>query len=252
MAIALVETVIGGLGDGGGDDFLLANWTPAANDLVLVSVARRDEDITPTCSGNNLTFAVVADIDNVQGQGGHTLFRAQGGAPVEGQIEIDVTGNGDPVSAMASRFSGCATGGTYGSEAVEASVTDTGPDPDDDDLLIVVTTITANAWAFASAWNRGGETLNDPPAAGETTIVINQIYGTAGDRTHCSTWYQGPIAVPAATQLGEAADLSGDADWCIIGVSLKPAAAGATGQPMMLRATTVPGLRPWHPRSNIS
>jgi hypothetical protein len=114
VAIALEGTVTGGLGDGGGDSFTLTSWTPGSNELVLVAVALRDTGITPTCSGNGLTFVQVAIVDNTQGQNSIALFRAMGGSPSVGQITVDVTGTTDPTSAIASRFSGVDTSGTNG------------------------------------------------------------------------------------------------------------------------------------------
>lgn len=223
MSIAVEETLVAGLGDGGGNSFSFASWTPGSNELVLVGVGQRDESISISVAGNGLTFVEIANVDNVQGQLGVALFRAMGASPTTGQITVTVTGNTEPVSAVVTRFSGVDTSGTNGSGAIEATATDVGPDPDNDDMLISVTTVTANAWALACGGHRA-RTFTVP--GGQTAISINQMYGTGGSVATCSTWYV-TVAIPAATTVGGLADLSFDSDWCIIGVSIKPAAAAA-------------------------
>lgn len=224
MAIALGETVSGGQGDAGGDSFTLTSWTPGSNELVLVTVALRDTAITPTCSGNGLNFVQVAIVDNTQGQNSIALFRAMDASPSTGQITVTVTGNTNPVSAMASRLSGVDTSGTDGSGAVEANATDVGPDPDDDDMQIDITTLTNNAWAFGGGTHRS-TTFSVP--GDETSISVNQSYGTGGGVTTCSTWYD-LRASAGATTLGAANDLDGATDWCCVAASIKPASAAVT------------------------
>lgn len=202
--------------------FTLTSWTPAANDLILVGVGVRDESKTVTVSGNGLTFVEVADVDNVQGQCGVTLFRAQGASPTTGQITVSISGNSLPVGAIAARWSDMATGGTHGSEAVEAYSTNAGPDPDDDDMLESVTTVTDGATAVAFGTHRT-KTFTVP--GGETAVSINLAAGSGGNLTTSSMWRQ-DVPSAGSTQLGDTADLSGDTDWCMIVVSLKPAGGG--------------------------
>jgi len=226
-AIAAAETVVGSMTTG--DSFTLTSWTPGSNELVLLAVAVRDESIAVTASGNGLTFVQVADVDNTQGQGGITLFRAMGASPSTGSITVTMTGNLKPAMAIATRFSGVDTSGTHGSGAVEASATNVGPGTDDDDMLQAVSTVTANAWAVAAGWGRsqaftvpGGEA-----AVSSSPSSVNQTAGSGGDITRCSVWYEGPVATPASTQLGAANDLAAAGDWAMIVVSVKPAATNS-------------------------
>jgi hypothetical protein len=144
----------------------------------MLFVAMRDETITPTASGNGITFSQIHDIDNVQAQGGLTVLRGMSASPSTGTITVTHTGNIRPTSCIAVRFSGVDTSGTNGSGAIGNTATDTGPDPDDDDALISVTIDNSNNFAVFSAWSRSTAILDDPPASGETTILINQLFGT--------------------------------------------------------------------------
>jgi hypothetical protein len=217
MAITLEQTVTGS--DASASSFTLSSWTPLSDELVILCVAQRDEANAVTASGNGLTFVSVVDVDNVQGQNGISILRAQiSGTPTTGQITVTMTGNGDPAFAVAMRFSGVATGGTNGSEAVEASASDTGPDPDDTDMLASVTTVTANAWALAAGTHRLS-TFTVP--GGETGISINNSAGAGGNLTSLSVWYQ-TVASAGATQLGDTGDLFPAYDWTMGLISIKP------------------------------
>jgi hypothetical protein len=59
--------------------------------------------------------------------------------------------------------------------------------------------------------------------AGETGIQINTSAGASGEIARASMWYEGPVAIPGSTQVGDNLDLSGNNDWAEIVVSLKPA-----------------------------
>jgi hypothetical protein len=193
----------------------LPSWTPAANDLILIEVATRDESKPVTVAGNGLTWTQLANVDNVQGQGGVAVFWAQGAAPTTGQITVTLTGNAKPAVAIAQRFSGVST-----TTPIEASATNAGPAVDGRDMLQAVTTGTAGAWAVALGWHRAA--LFSLPA-GQTALALNQVAGTGGDATHGSMWYRGPIASPGSVQLGAASDLSSANDWSLVVLSLKPA-----------------------------
>ena len=198
-----------------GSTVSLPSWTPAANDLILLSVAQRDESIPISVSGNGLAWTEIANVDNVQGQGGISLWRAQGASPTTGQITVTVTGNANPVVVIAQRFSGVTT-----ATPVEATATTPGPVTDDGNMLHSVTTATAGAWAVAAGWNRTSGIFSVP--SGEASILINQAAGSSGAVTRSHMWYQGPVAGPASTQLGANGDLTGSNDWAMIVVSLKP------------------------------
>lgn len=226
MAIVREETIIA---KGSGASLSLTSWTPGSNELVLVSIAMRDETVTHSVSGNGLTFVQVADVDNVQGQNGIALYRAMGASPSTGQITVTLMGNSSPAIARAHRFSGVDTSGTNGSGAVEASVTNSGPDPDDDDMLDSITTLTNDAWAVAFGTHRNSTFTED---AGETALNINDSEGSGGDITTLSAWYEA-VATAGSTQLGVANDLSTARDWTLILVSIKPAGGGGAAAQFM-------------------
>jgi hypothetical protein len=159
MAIVVEGTTTGGLGNTGGDSTTLTSWTPVSNELVMLFVAMRDEAITPTASGNGITFTQIHDIDNVQAQGGLTVLRGMSASPSTGTITVTHTSNIRPTSCIAVRFSGVDTSGTNGSGAIGNTATDTGPDPDDDDALISVTIDDSDNFAVFSAWSRSSAIL---------------------------------------------------------------------------------------------
>jgi hypothetical protein len=210
VTIAVEESVAGG--GTTGDTSTLTSWTPASNELILLFVAMRDESITPTAAGNGITFSQIHKVNNVQNLGALTVFRGLDASPSTGQITVTHTGNTDTVSCIATRFSGIDTSGSNGSGAIGNTATDTGPDPDDDDMLI--------------GYSRAA-TISDPPASGETTILINQEFGSDGAKINCHVWYQ--TGATGSVQLGEAANLSADNDHVESAIEVK-AATGAFTQ----------------------
>lgn len=216
MAIALEQTVTG---LDAGSSITLASWTPAANELVLLFIAQRNEALVPSVSGNGLTWVSVANVDNTQGQNGVAIYRAMGASPSTGSITVTNTSGFDV--AVACRFSGMDIGGTNGSAAVEASGTATGPAVDDDDAQVSVTTVTDNAWALAVFTHRSA-TFSTP--GDQTTVSINNVNGSAGNTTTCSV-VRKTITPAGSATLGGANDLSAATDWCAAAVSIKPATA---------------------------
>lgn len=213
MAIVLEQTIVG---TDGGSGITFASWTPGANELVVVYLAERDENLSSSISGNGLTWVQIADVNNTQGQNGCTAWRAMGASPTTGSITITNT-SGFAV-AVACRFSGVDTGGTNGSAAVEASATAAGPAVDDDDAQVSVTTLTDNAWAIAVLTHRSA-TFTTP--GDQTTVSINNTNGSAGNRTTCSV-VRKTVASHGATTLGGTNSLNSATDWCGIAISIKP------------------------------
>lgn len=221
MAIALEQTIVG---TDGGSGITFASWTPQANELVLVFLAERDENLSSSIGGNGLTWIQVADVNNTQGQNGCTVWRAMGASPTTGSITITNT-SGFAV-AVACRFSGVDTGGTNGSAAVEASATAAGPGTDDDDAQVSVTTVTDNAWAVGVITHRSA-TFTTP--GDQTTVSINNTNGTGGNTTTCSV-VRKTVASHGSTTLGGANSLNAATDWCCIAVSVKPQTGTAYNQ----------------------
>lgn len=220
--IAAVETVTGIVTTG--TPVTLTSWTPGANELVLVSVAMRATGITPTVTGNGLTFVSVADITNAQAQSRLVVFRAMGASPSTGSISVTATANTNPIGCIATRFSGIDTSGSNGSGAVEASATAGGPPVTDDaNMLLAVTTVTAGAWAWGAGTYRAG--LFTVP--GGQTIILDDLLtgGVSGAEANSSTWYVGPVTPPASTTVGATADLNSARDWAMVAISIKPAAS---------------------------
>jgi hypothetical protein len=222
VAIALEQTVTGSTLTG---DITLTSWTPVSNELLLIFIAQRDEAIAPSASGNGLTWVEVANVDNVQGQNGVSVWRAMGASPSTGSITVTLSGNTRPAFAVACRFSGVDTSGTNGSGAVENSGTADGPAVDDNDMQVSVTTLTDNAWAIAVGTYRNN-TFTVP--GDQTGISTGNLVGSGGDTTTCSVWYKA-VATAGSTTLGGTDCLSGVADWCCIAVSVKPAVTGVNG-----------------------
>lgn len=230
MAIALEQTVTG---LDTGSDITLTSWTPAANELVLLFVAQRNEALVPSVSGNGLTWVSVATVDGNQGQNGLAVFRAMGASPTTGSITVTNVSGFDV--AVACRFSGVDISGTNGSGAIDASATTAGPAVDDDDATISVTSLTDNAWAL-SVFTHRSATFTTP--GGQTTISINNTNGSAGNITTCSVVRVGPVTPAGATTLGGTNSLNAANDWCAVAVAVKPAAANLTITPNAAQAAS--------------
>jgi PKD repeat protein len=200
-----------------GTTVTLPAWAPLSGELLLVSVALRDESRPVSVSGNGLAWQQVADVDNVQGQGGVTVYRAQGTSPAAGAITVTISGNSKPVVVIAQRFAG-----VDAASPVEAFAANAGPPTDSADMQSVATA-SDGTWVVGAGWHRSK--VFTPPA-GETSLLANRFAGSGGDVTGTSLWYQGPISPPGSTQLGATGDLSAATDWAMVALVLKPAGGG--------------------------
>lgn len=229
------ETISAGINSG--NTLTFPSWTPGSNELVIVAVAQRHETIVPTIAGNGLTWVKLYDLDNPQAKCGIVVWRAMGASPSTGTIVITMTGNILPASAVAIRMSGTNTEGTNGSGAVEALYTNAGPSHDANDMKISITTLTGGAWALALGAHLR-KSLTVP--AEETAIDINNKGGTGSDYIYCSAWYQ-TTASPQTVVVGANGDLSGDCDWCVVGLSINgvPTSADIFPSPAVALASTV-------------
>lgn len=214
MAVVDQENVIG---SGTGSSFTLTSWTPASNDLVLVWVLMNDLTITPSLSGNGLTFVEVLNVTNTNSVARGWLFRAMKSNPSSGQITVTITGNTQNAAAIGVRFSGCDISGSDGSGAVESSASEAGPATANNDQLASVITVTNQALAVAFSLRQS--TVFTVPG-GETAILINQFSNQA------DCWKQGPVSPSASTQLGALNDLAANKNWSMALVSLKPMGGG--------------------------
>lgn len=216
MSIVIQESVKNSILTG--NSFLLPSWTPQANELVLVQVSFRGQSIVPSLSGNGLTFVEVARKDDVQGVGRVIVFRAMSASPSSGQITITVTGNTKPCAAIAMRISGVDTSGSNGSGAIEATASAEVGSVDNNDLKVDITTLTNGARAIAVSYVRIA-TITLP--SDETAIDINYSIGSGGDNIQASAWYEDTPTAGAIT-LGADNCLSGNREWAVIAMSIKP------------------------------
>jgi len=76
----------------GGSTVTLPVWAPQVGDLVLLSVAQRDETRPVSVGGNGLVWTEIVNVDNAQGPGGVSLWRGQGSAPSPGSVTVSVPG----------------------------------------------------------------------------------------------------------------------------------------------------------------
>jgi len=212
----MIEEVVTGSTESG-ESVSLTSWTPQAGEFVLLFAAQRDESVAISVSGNNLSWTELQNCDNVQGQTGISVWKGEGASPEAGQITVTATGNAKPVMCAALRISGA-----DGTSPVDTSAQDGGPDPDDDDMIIGITTGVENALVIAGGSHR---TAIFTVPGGETGISINNLAGSGGDVTRLSVWSEQASAA-GSYQLGDTADLNAATDWCTVGVSVAPAAAG--------------------------
>lgn len=211
MALSLTEHKSAAVASG---NITLPSWTPAADDLVLVSVAYLF-GLTPVLSGNGLTFEEVATKEDLNESFKVGLYRAMGTSPSTGVITVSLAGNPSDACAACARIAGAATGAN-GANAVEAFVTQEAQELNSD-MKISVTTATDGAWALVVGANTLG-TLTLP--GGETSIELNVQHS---GNLLLSMWYQGPVSPPGLTHLGADGDLDDSSWWAMVGASIKPA-----------------------------
>lgn len=206
-------------------DATLSNVTCNAGDTILVGICARDENDTFSVSdddGNTYTKRREDDDDQCATQ----IFSAVASSNGPIEITVDASTANFPLVCYAQAFQDVDTTTNDGVEAADGAI----GDPDDDDMLATITTLTDGALVVGVGTSRT-QTLTLP--MGETEISINDgPAGTGGDRTIGHMWYQ---AAPTAgsIQLGDTADLSGDIDWTLSLVALKPSAAGGSEASML-------------------
>lgn len=198
-----------------GSTITLTSWTPVAGEIVVIGLAQRNESIAPSVAGNGQTWTQIMDIDNVQGQNGIVMWANVISSPSTGSIEVTITGNTLPATAIAARFS--FSGSTL---AIGANASDDGPATDDDDMLVAITTTLADSLIVAFGTHRSS-TFTVP--AGQDTIDINNSYGSGGDVTTSSMWSDVATSVTSYT-MGGLNDLGSVNDWVIGAIELKQAA----------------------------
>ena len=203
--------------------FTLTSWTPAANDLVLVGVMMRTTTITPSVSGNGLTFTLVNSRVNDRAQGAVYVFRGMAASPTTGQITITLTGNAKPAWAQAVRYSGANTGGTNGSGAVDVSSTNSsGSGSGDVNMQASTTTLATNDLLAAFAISRTSPTFTVP--GGQDVVSVNNTVGSGGDLIKAHTWEMTTTTAGSYTTGGNSS-LSASADWAVVNVAIKAGSA---------------------------
>ena len=108
--------------------FATASITPSANKLVLAAVfaAKTGGSVTPTLSGNGLTWVQVGTDTVSTGVYRTTVFRAMGASPSAGAVTIDFGADTQVRCGwIISEFTNINTSGTNGSGAIVQSVTNT-------------------------------------------------------------------------------------------------------------------------------
>lgn len=202
-----------------GTSIALSSWTPQANELLLVWVCAKTKTLTPSVSGNGLTWVQIGPTGTSNSDNETWLFHAQGASPSAGAVTVTLTGNADNAAVIGVRLSGAATGGTNGSEAVEATNTAFG---NDTNLKCSVTTLTADAVVMGL-----GSHSNDSYSlqGSETAIAQNLTSGSGGARLQCSIVYIA-ASTTGSYQLGADGSLGSSGPWAAIVASIKPAASG--------------------------
>lgn len=229
------QTIVAGIETG--NSLALESWSPQDNELLLLFIAQRNEEIAPSVSGNSLTWVEVMNRDNVQGQCGISIWRAMG-SPSSGQITITVTGNTTPVLAIACRVSGVDTSGENGAGAVEATAYNDGPAVDNNDMKESITTLTDGATVLAFGTHR---TVTFTTPAGQDTVLINQLAGSGGNATRGSL-VKKEVASAGAVEMGGDDCLSNVSDWVIGLLSIKPASAGGYEEDLSFTATAATSI----------
>lgn len=224
MAFA-VEQNIDNCFSSSGTGNTMTSWTPGANEVCLLSVARLEEGTEVTnVAGNGLTWTEVTDVDNGRGVGALSVWRASGASPTTGSVTFDHN-TGSPAYAQLVRISGADDSTDNGVEAFGFSG---GTGTDDNDMKVSVTTVTNNAFAIAFGGGRGSQTFT---ADSDETEIFDATSdcGSGGSRMRTNSWHKTSAVTPAgATQMGMDNNLSASVPWCAVALSIKPEAAPAT------------------------
>lgn len=217
MGATVTAETVAGVTSG---DVVTASVDPAANELWCVFLAMRRRNITPAISGTGLSWTLIANQNNTQNDFRCFLWRGLSTSdPAAGAITITLPVNTLPAVAVVWKATGVDTGGVNGANAVEALVIAPGPVTDNDDMKAQITTLTDDAVVVAMGSHRG-QIFTVP--GGETAVSINNLFGTAGDRTTASVWRK-PAPVKTTLTIGADNDLNALGDWLAFAVSLKSA-----------------------------
>lgn len=146
MALA-VAALTSGEDTDGGTSATTASISPSSNALVICDVVNIDSDfsasVTPTVSGNGLTWVEIANMTPVGGIIRFTRFRAMGASPSSGSVTISCSVNQTLISYSIYEITGVDTSGANGSGAVVQTVTNNATG----------TSLTVTLSAFGSAGN---------------------------------------------------------------------------------------------------
>lgn len=217
MAIALSESQSG---SGASVSSIAAtSWTPAANDLVVVSVVSRNTTAThDSVTGNGITFT------KQEAKDGSTSLRSsiwtgQNASPSAGQITATFSASVLGCAIIVARFSGVNTSTPVEVVATGATATDANP-------TISVTTLTNNAWVVGHCATRVDALFT----AADTDIVHDINGGATGDKVYLSMEYGIQATAGSFTLNGT---LSSSARvWTMEAVVLKPAATAGSFPPL--------------------
>lgn len=204
----------------------LTSWTPQRDDLCLLFIAMRDENLSLSDpQGNLINWVRIASVINDDDECRLDVWRGMADNPVTGTITFAVEGNSLPIVAVAIRLTGVDVSGVSGSGAVENFKSDDGPAGSNDDVQVSVATLSYGALVIGAATHRN-TTFTTP--AGQDTILINQALGSGTDRTTLSVWSD-TTTDPGTVTIGANNDISGLTDWVCVGLAIRRANTTSAG-----------------------
>lgn len=193
------------------ENYVIPNQGIKNGDLMLLAVAVRDEDAEVSVDGLGLDWQEIVDMDNIQKQGGISVFAARGTSTgYVGDVMVNLSKSTNLVASSVL---------LKGVAEFDLLKADAGPVSDNNDVMATIQISDNTTRGIAFAWHRT-KTLLDPPGINDVGLKMNSVSGTSGDTTRLSSWYQ-DINGPGEITLGSENNLSGNHDWALVVIGLK-------------------------------
>lgn len=244
MAIAFAEIQTGKQAAGGTSVATASLGAGGSDSLYVAFIATRSNVNVTAVSGLGLTWSPLIEQCGGRGQQRIEMWYAYGAGTAGAVTASHAACNASIITALryAGVDAGTPTDDKEGWNTLGQGGSCSGGTDNDDATGTTGFTVPTDGWIVVGVNSRNRTMI---ATAGWNTRLSGETAGTGGDITTLTVEDRNASGEASPT-FGGANNLSGTADWCAALMDIHPAAAG--GQPTMLRATTVPGTRQWHPQ----